>query len=127
MVTSLREGIFLHKRFLRGACAWQEMLPSKTAMREANVRIFRGSVFRAVNAAEKTNRRCRYDCENHVGLHGVQAPQLCDQEEQANPPEQGRDDEALQVLPQAHAAQRNKVTGGAANGGKRKGRCAGLH
>ena len=42
----------------------------------------------------------------------MQAAQICFQEEQEEWPRQNRNDEALQVLPQAYSSQGNKVIGG---------------
>jgi hypothetical protein len=49
-------------------------------------------------------------CEDYPRLHGVQEPELCFQEEQEEQPRQNRNDEALQTLQQAYAAQGDQVS-----------------
>ena len=55
-------------------------------------------------------RRCRYESQNHPGLHGMQAAQLQHHEEQEERPGQTGNEQILPVLPQAHSAQGNQIT-----------------
>ena len=47
--------------------------------------------------------------ENYTGMHGVQAAQLQHDEGQEDASGQNGDEEVLQILPDAHAAQRDEV------------------
>lgn len=49
-------------------------------------------------------------CENHPCLHRMQAPELRFQEEQEERPRQNRNEEALQILQQAHHPQGNQIS-----------------
>ena len=54
--------------------------------------------------------------KDNFSVHRMRAAQLQHQEGQERASGEARDEEVLQVLPQTHSSQRNKVKGGRADG-----------